>query len=472
MGTSIITPNMNLIEPTVGQEFGPQYALDINNSLTLIDQHDHSPGKGVQITPAGININASLSFNNNPALMLSYLSLEAGSSASTTLQSISSAPASNINELFYTDSNGTTTQITKNGQVNVIASSIPGESYDAGTFVWTQTQSSLPTTPANFDIGSITLRPNTALTTNGVELIPPSSVSTSFTFPSFSASIGGSLPAVSSFLQMSAGGVISTSVAVANGITASNIANNTITTNQISTTAGILPSQLDSVTSGNYVALSSSSGSFFTAASSNSPTHYQFIIPASSVTSGATYTNNGHTYTVTATISSGTLLSATSTGAPTFSGTLTKTGGTGPTTIAFTQSALGAYVTNLISIAPSVIVTTRPLFINFIGNMVGSTTTLDGGWIGIGVDANTVAKCVYQISRSDGAIISSFAIYSDEFQGANSGTELGMPCGMLNCIDTAPISGGSYSLSTIVVNIAGSAADSFVTNVSMQVLQV
>jgi hypothetical protein len=221
----IQSPNMFLSIPTVGSDIGPTWALEINSSLTLIDQHDHSPSRGVQITPAGININASLSFNNNSALALSYIAFTTGA-ISTTIQSVSVAPASSINELFYTDSNGTQTQITKNGQVNVIASSIPGESYDAGTFVWTQTQSSSPTTPANFDIGSVTLRPNLALTTNGVQLIAQNTTEYSITLP-------GALPASNSFVLLDNAGNMSTTIPVSQGITATNIAPNTITEAQI-----------------------------------------------------------------------------------------------------------------------------------------------------------------------------------------------------------------------------------------------
>jgi len=198
------SPNMNLPVPSVGSESGPQYAFDINACMSLIDTHDHSPGRGVQITPAGININAILSFNNNPATSLSYTSFVAGALASSTLQSVSVAPVSSINELFYTDSNGTQTQITSNGIVNVIASAIPGESYSAGTFIWTQTQSSLPTTPANFDIGSITLRPNVAGTTNGVTLTPPSSISSAYTINL------PTIPVANSILLLNSTGAMST----------------------------------------------------------------------------------------------------------------------------------------------------------------------------------------------------------------------------------------------------------------------
>ncbi len=62
---------------------------------------------------------------------------------------------------------------------------------------------------------------------------------------------------------------------------------------------------------------------------------YIFGIASGNATIGATYTNNGVTYTVSATIVSGTSLYATGNGAPTVSGTLTKASGTGDATITF-----------------------------------------------------------------------------------------------------------------------------------------
>ncbi len=61
-----------------------------------------------------------------------------------------------------------------------------------------------------------------------------------------------------------------------------------------------------------------------------------FTNSGANATAGATYTNNGQTFTVVTTITAGTLLTTTSSGgAPTASGTLTKTSGTGDATIAF-----------------------------------------------------------------------------------------------------------------------------------------
>lgn len=62
---------------------------------------------------------------------------------------------------------------------------------------------------------------------------------------------------------------------------------------------------------------------------------YTFTVTSANATIGATYTNNGQTFTVTATIASGTTLLMTGTGAPSASGTLTKTAGTGDSSVTF-----------------------------------------------------------------------------------------------------------------------------------------
>jgi hypothetical protein len=248
---STISPNMSLIVPTVGQELGPQYAFDINADLSLMDSHDHSPGKGVQITPAGININSALSFNNNPATSLSAVTFTSQASPNTALGTLSVAPGSGtgIGDLYYTDFAGNTIQITKSGQVNVVASSIPGESYSAGTFIWTQTQSSLPTTPANFDIGSIIIRPNIAGTVAGIQLVPPTNSSVAqITLPQPASAGSAAMP---NFVTMNSSGVQLDTYNIDNvtlNVSGTNVQVKPggITTTQISSSAGILGSQLSS----------------------------------------------------------------------------------------------------------------------------------------------------------------------------------------------------------------------------------
>lgn len=71
---------------------------------------------------------------------------------------------------------------------------------------------------------------------------------------------------------------------------------------------------------------------------------YLFTCSSANATVGATYTNNGHTYTVLATLASGTQLFCSGASAPTSTGTLTKSAGTGDSTITFSlNQALAVY---------------------------------------------------------------------------------------------------------------------------------
>jgi microcystin-dependent protein len=214
-----LSPFMNLPIATVGSEPGPTYAFDVNNSFTLVDSHNHTPGQGVPVTPAGLNINTNLSFQSNQAIALGATVYTALSAATSTLQAISVAPGSEsptpIQDLWYTDSAGNKIQITAGGTLAAAAAAIPGESYSAGTFYWKQGAGS--TTPANFDIGSITLRPNVALTTFGVILGPPSSIASQY---NVNLPI---LPTSTSFLAIDTSGNMSATISTTNGLTASNI---------------------------------------------------------------------------------------------------------------------------------------------------------------------------------------------------------------------------------------------------------
>ena len=177
---STISPNMSLTIPTVGNQPGPDYAFNVNASLTLIDQHDHTPGRGVQITPAGLNINDDLDMQEHDVINVNALVLTSQTSNST-LQALYVAPGTEspvINDLWFNDGNGNAVQLTSGGLVNATIGSLPGQSYAGGTFFWKQGTGS--TTPANFDIGSITIRPNVAATTYGVTISPPPGISSAY----------------------------------------------------------------------------------------------------------------------------------------------------------------------------------------------------------------------------------------------------------------------------------------------------
>lgn len=71
----------------------------------------------------------------------------------------------------------------------------------------------------------------------------------------------------------------------------------------------------------------------------NELNQYTFTVTSANATVGATYSNNGQTFTVLATIASGTTLKTTGTGTPLSSGTLTKVTGTGDATITFSAES-------------------------------------------------------------------------------------------------------------------------------------
>jgi len=81
----------------------------------------------------------------------------------------------------------------------------------------------------------------------------------------------------------------------------------------------------------------------------------KFTVTSANATAGATYTNNGETFTVQQTIAGATTLLCSSTGAPAASGDLTKASGTGDATIAFsacTRLATPVYQKLSVAVTP------------------------------------------------------------------------------------------------------------------------
>lgn len=89
-------------------------------------------------------------------------------------------------------------------------------------------------------------------------------------------------------------------------------------------------------------------------ASTGTQTGWAFTVTAANATVGATYTNNTNTYTVLGTISAGTLLFMSGTGA-TSGGTLTKSTGSGDATITFSSKVASATYTTPTSPGPIVL---------------------------------------------------------------------------------------------------------------------
>jgi len=247
MSDVILSPNMGLPVPLVGVDPGPDWANNLNSCLGILDQHDHTTGSGVKITPAGMNINADLAINSNNLTTVRTVNFD---------NQVASLPGTSPDlgavyvaggELYYNDEAGNVVQITNSGSVNAGAGSITGlpsgtasASYSAGTktFIWQSSTS----TPASMDFGSAVFR-NIVASSFGLTLNPPNALGADYSvFLPPSNSSGGS-----AFLVYDTSNNINVGPQVSQGITASNIANATITTTQIAS-ATILGSNIAAAT--------------------------------------------------------------------------------------------------------------------------------------------------------------------------------------------------------------------------------
>ena len=133
------TTNMSLNEPSVGQTSGPDWATDTNANWETLDAHDHTSGKGVQLTPSALNINADVEFNQNSATELKNMIFDSSVTPATTSYSVYQSGG----DLYWRNGSGTAVQITSGSNVRTTGGSIDGMSgndseaaYGSGIFTW------------------------------------------------------------------------------------------------------------------------------------------------------------------------------------------------------------------------------------------------------------------------------------------------------------------------------------------------
>lgn len=185
MPSVIVSPNMFLPIPVAGTEPGPQYALDLNASLTLIDQHDHSPGHGVLITPNGLNINLDLPINDNNLTLVRSVRFQSQSAPLALVTDLSClyavTEAGSNGDLWYNDASGNPIQITKTGAVlatiSALISGTNEASFVANQLVVNSIQSN--GTPANIVAGSLLLGNNVS-GTKFLTLQPPNAMAANY----------------------------------------------------------------------------------------------------------------------------------------------------------------------------------------------------------------------------------------------------------------------------------------------------
>ena len=192
MSNIVLSPYMHLPVPIVGVDPGPDWANNYNSSLSIVDQHNHSPGSGQQITQIGINLIAngvtfdSLSFNTSNATGLrsaKFVNQASTLGLATDVGSLYEA-ASN---LWFNNGAGVPVQITDgnaivgaSGTIAGLPSGTASASYSAGTFTF----QSATSTPAALSVGPITIGQQIA-NPQTITLQSPNSLSSGYqlTFP-------------------------------------------------------------------------------------------------------------------------------------------------------------------------------------------------------------------------------------------------------------------------------------------------
>lgn len=212
MANFLSSANMGMPIPVSGVDPGPDYSFNINNSLTILDGHDHSAGKGVPVTPAGLNISSDLSFLNNNLTGARSVRFQPQASPLALVTDVGCMYESGV-DLYYNDGSGNQIRITQSGGVAGSPGSIAGLASPASatyvalseTFVW----QSDALTPANLDAGFIILRNNVA-SSNGLTLMPPAAMGSNFTITL------PSLPGSTKIMTLDASGNIGAQVDVDN----------------------------------------------------------------------------------------------------------------------------------------------------------------------------------------------------------------------------------------------------------------
>jgi len=229
---------MNLVVSTIGVDSGLLWETNLNADLSLIDQHNHSPGYGVQINPAGININADFPINNHALTSV-------GSSVfqqQTSLATLNALFVGTDGNLYFNDGAGDPSiKITAGGVVNATASGIASGTATASFVSSVLVVNAAVNTPANIQAGSILLG-NNVVGSKFLTLSPPAAMAANYTLTLPALPIVTSIMTLDPAGNMVAGNVVDNStiqfvsgiLSVKNsGITSAKIASSAVGTAQL-----------------------------------------------------------------------------------------------------------------------------------------------------------------------------------------------------------------------------------------------
>lgn len=109
-----ITPNMTITTPSVSVTAGPDWATILNAAFSTVDTHDHSDGKGVKITPLGLNINSDLSIGSQNLTTVNSMRMVSLGAALAGVNDIRALYSVN-GDLYYNNGGGAQIQLTSGG---------------------------------------------------------------------------------------------------------------------------------------------------------------------------------------------------------------------------------------------------------------------------------------------------------------------------------------------------------------------
>lgn len=152
---TVISPNMNMPVPVVSVEPGPDWATDINASLSIVDSHNHTPGQGVPITPVAINVNTDLPMNNNNLITARTVRFFPQTAAPGNPADIGCLVEIG-DDLYFVDGAGNVIRLTQSGApagATGTITGLPSGTASASFAGTTFTFQSSTNTPASFAIG-------------------------------------------------------------------------------------------------------------------------------------------------------------------------------------------------------------------------------------------------------------------------------------------------------------------------------
>ncbi|TXH18366.1 MAG: hypothetical protein E6R03_02325 [Hyphomicrobiaceae bacterium] len=259
MAMLTISSNMGLSLPVAGPQgrAGPDWANDLIKAYLSIDSHDHSTGRGVKITPAGLNINSDLSISQRNLIDLRSSRFFSNTDAINGSSDLNCVYVKN-GDLYFNNGSGTSIQLTSAGAINVsslgaitgdYSSSSANLSYSDTTKVFSFTQSSGIT--AKLACADVSIY-EAVSSGNAVTFKVPTGLASSY-----SITLGSALPSATRLVRISSAGVWTYGTADTDMLT-----DNAITDPKIRQSSGLSILGRASNTTGNIADITASSDGY------------------------------------------------------------------------------------------------------------------------------------------------------------------------------------------------------------------